>query len=128
MSSGTTIGILYEHPEWFNLLFAELDRREIAWSPIHAECFSFDPEAPVPYSLVVNRMSPSSHRRGHANGIFTVRDYLGHLEEEGVPMVNGSAAYAVEISKARQLDLFRRCGVGYPRARVLNHPSRIREA
>jgi len=38
-----------------------------------------------------------------------------------------SAAYAVEISKARQLDLFERCGVGYPRARVLNHQSRVRE-
>jgi len=76
----------------------------------------------------VNRMSPSSHRRGHGNGIFTVRDYLAHLEEEGVPVVNGSAAYAVEISKARQLDLFRRCEVGYPKARVVNHPSRVREA
>src|SRR5450759_200780 len=120
-----SIGILYEHPEWFTLLFAELDRRGIPWSALHAEQLLFDPEQAVPHALVVNRMSPSSHRRGHDNGIFTVRDYLSHLEESGVEVVNGSAAYAVEISKARQLDLFRKCGVGYPKARVVNHASLV---
>src|SRR6202011_3434074 len=94
-----SLGILYEHPEWFTLLFAELDRRSIPWSLLHAERLLFDPECPVPHALVLNRMSPSSHRRGHGNGIFTVRDYLSHLEENGVDVINGSAAYAVEISK-----------------------------
>lgn len=125
MGSTTSIGILYEHPEWFTLLFAELDRRGIPWSPLQAEQLLFDPELPVPHPLVVNRMSPSSHRRGHGNGIFTVRDYLSHLEESDVEVVNGTAAYAVEISKARQLDLFRKCDVAYPKARVLNHCSRV---
>lgn len=128
MSATSSLGILYEHPEWFNLLFAELDRRGIPWSPLHAERFSFDPAEPVRHALVVNRMSPSSHGRGHGNGIYLVRDYLAHLEENRVPVVNGSAAYAVEISKARQLDLFRRCGVGYPRARVVNHASLVARA
>jgi hypothetical protein len=126
--NSSSIGILYEHPEWFNLLFAELDRRGIQWSPLHAERLLLDPEQPAPHALVVNRMSPSSHRRGHGNGIFTVRDYLWHLEQNRVDVVNGSAAYAVEISKARQLDLFRQAGVSYPKARVVNHPSRVLEA
>lgn len=128
MSLPPSIGILYEHPEWFQLLFSELDRRQIAWSAIHAECLTYDPGNDAFPALVVNRMSPSSHGRGHGNGIFAVRDYLAHLEEHRVPVVNGSAAYAVEISKARQLDLFRRCGVGYPRARVVNHPATVMEA
>ena len=123
-----SIGILYEHPEWFNLLFAELDRRGLPWGPLPAADFTYDPEQPVGHALVVNRMSPSSHRRGHGNGIFTVRDYLRHLEETNVAVVNGTPAYAVEISKALQLDLFRRCGVGYPKARVVNSPSRVLEA
>ena len=128
MQQVRSLAILYEHPEWFQLLFAELDRRGIPWTPLHAEEFLFDPEQDAPYQLVVNRMSPSSHRRGHGNGIFTVLDYLRHLEQSGVEVVNGSSAYAVEISKTRQLDLFRRCGVSYPRARVINHPSRVLEA
>lgn len=128
MSLTPSIGVLYEHPEWFTLLFAELDRRGIPWLPVHAEQLMYDPERPVPYTLLLNRMSPSSHRRGHGNAIFTVRDYVSHLEESGIEVINGSAAYAVEISKARQLDLFRKCGVGYPRARVVNHSSQVCEA
>ena len=128
MSNQAPIGILYEHPEWFQLLFNELDRRAMPWQPVHAESLLFDPEQAAPYSLVVNRMSPSSHRRGHGNGIFTVCDYLAHLEETGVPVVNGSKAYAVEISKAWQLDLFRRTGVGYPKARVINAATKAVEA
>ena len=122
------IAILYEHPEWFELLFAELERRRIPFERLHADCLTFDPAAGSFPDLVVNRMSPSAWRRGHGNGIFTVKDYLVHLEEHRVPVVNGSRAYAVEISKVRQLDLFRRAGVGYPRARVINHPSLAAEA
>ena len=128
MSHERALGILYEHPEWFQLLFAELDRRGIAWSPLHAENFLYDPEGAIAHALVVNRMSPSSHRRGHGNGVFTVRDFLFHLEHNGVSVVNGSTAYATEISKARQLDLFRGCGVAYPKARVVNDARRVVEA
>ncbi len=122
------IGILYEHPEWFELLFNELNRRNLPFTKLPADALLYDPTAPPNLDLVVNRMSPSSHRRGHGNGIFLVRDYLRHLEENNIPVVNGSPAYAVEISKAWQVDLFRRCGVGYPKAIVVNHASRILEA
>lgn len=122
------IGILYEHPEWFELLFNELNRRNLPFTKLPADALLYDPAAPPNLDLVVNRMSPSSHRRGHGNGIFLVRDYLRHLEENNIPVVNGSPAYAVEISKAWQLDLFRRCGVGYPKAIVVNHASRVLEA
>ena len=117
------LAILYEHPEWFELLFTELDRRGIPFQKLRADELLIDPEASRFPSLVVNRMSPSAWKRGHAHAIFTTRDYLVHLEEHDVPIVNGVAAYNVEISKVRQLDLFRRAGVAYPRARVINHPS-----
>lgn len=123
-----SLTILYEHPEWFELLFAELTRRGIPFEKQDAARLLFDPEETQFPSLLVNRMSPSAYNRGHGNGIFTVRDYLVHLEEHNVPVVNGSDAYSVEISKTRQLDLFRRLGVRYPRARVINHPSRAEEA
>jgi hypothetical protein len=122
------IAILYEHPEWFELLFAELNRRGLAHEKVHADSLLLDPEADGLPHLLVNRMSPSAHKRGHGHGIFATKDYLVHMEEMGVPVVNGSAAWAVETSKARQIDLFRRVGVAYPRARVINHPSRAVEA
>lgn len=118
------LAILYEHPEWFRPLFAEMDRRGIHYDRLPAAEFHYDPRARTsPYALVLNRMSPSAYLRGHGNGIFFVRELLRHLEEIGVPVINGSAAFAVETSKAAQLDIFERLGLRYPRARVVNHES-----
>lgn len=117
-----TLAVLYEHPEWFKALFAALEERGIPLTRLHTASLSWDPEAAALPRLVLNRMSPSAWQRGHAQGIFTTLDYLVHLEERGVPVVNGSEAFRVEISKARQLDLFRRLLLGYPRTRVINHP------
>ena len=97
------IGILYEHPEWFIPLFAELDRRGLPYTPITADAYAFDPaERTAPYALVVNRVSPSSYLREHGSAIFQTQSYLAYLEAIGVPIVNGADAYALETSKARQ--------------------------
>jgi len=78
------VAILYEHPEWFRPLFAELDRRGLPYEAVHAARLSFDPdEAESPYSLVVNRMSPSAWTRGHADAIFTTAHYLAYLLIDG---------------------------------------------
>ncbi len=37
------VAVLYEHPEWFKPLFAELARRGIAYEAIHAPRHVFDP-------------------------------------------------------------------------------------
>src|SRR5215213_4406310 len=61
------VGILYEHPLWFQPLFAELERRGIPYEAVNAASHTFDPTEPdSPYSLLVNRMSPSAWTRGHA--------------------------------------------------------------
>ena len=123
------IGILYEHPEWFKLLFAELDRRGIAYEPLFVDEHFFDPaDRESRHSLVVNRVSPSSYMRGHAGSILYARQYLAYLRDLGTPTVNGYDAYALETSKALQLLLFERLGVRYPKARPVNHPSQLMRA
>jgi len=118
------IAILYEHPEWFKPLFSELDRRGVPWEAVAASTHSFDPgEMTIPFSLVVNRMSPSAGTRGHASAIFQTLHYLAYLEGVGANVVNGYRAFSVEISKARQCALFARLGVRYPSARAVNHPT-----
>jgi hypothetical protein len=75
------LGVLYEHPEWFVPLFAELDRRRLPYLPIEADALSYDPAATSsPYALVFNRMSPSAYLRGHTRAIFAAQHYLAHLE------------------------------------------------
>ena len=123
------IGILYEHPEWFKLLFAELDRRGLAYERLYVDEHWFDPAArEAPYALVVNRVSPSSYMRGHAGSILYARQVLAWLAATGTPVVNGYDAYALETSKALQLLILERLGVPYPRARVVNHPSQLERA
>jgi D-alanine-D-alanine ligase-like ATP-grasp enzyme len=73
-------------------------------------------------------MSPSAYLRGGIQGMFFTLGYLAHLERLGVPVVNGSKGFAVEISKARQLTLLESLGLPYPKARVINHPSKAVEA
>ena len=115
------VAILYEHPLWFEPLFAELERRGIAYERLQAERHAFDPGDPSsPYSLVVNRMSPSAWTRGHERAIFHTLDYLAYLEGIGANVLNGHGAYAYELSKARQCALFARLGIRYPRTRVAN--------
>jgi D-alanine-D-alanine ligase-like ATP-grasp enzyme len=75
------------------------------------------------YSVIINRMSPSSWIRGHRSTIQSTAHYLDYLESTGVPVINGSKTYAFEISKARQLRLLNELGVVHPKGRVINSAS-----
>jgi glutathione synthase/RimK-type ligase-like ATP-grasp enzyme len=121
MHDSSTLAIYYEHPDWFRLLFAELDRRKVPYVTLDATAHSYDPgENEKRYDVVFNRMSPSAYLRGHGHGIFYTLQYLNYLEELGTRVINGQSAFAVEISKARQLSLLDSLGLAYPRARVIN--------
>lgn len=118
------IAIFHEHPDWFKPLFAELDRRSVPYVRLDAAAHIFDPsEQDAPYSLVVNRASPSAYLRGHAQSTFHTLHWLRHLERIGVPVVNGSQVYSLELSKASQLDLLEALGFPYPRSRAINNAS-----
>jgi hypothetical protein len=126
---GKPVGVLYEHPQWFVPLFAELERRGIPYEPIHADSLVFDPGELEPrHSLVVNRMSPSAWTRGHERALFSTLHYLDYLERTGTPVLNGRDAYLVELSKVRQLSLLASLGVEHPRTRVIDDPARAVEA
>lgn len=123
------IAVFYEHPEWFKPLFAELDRRGVPYDQLLAHEHLFDPaERTSPYALIVNRMSPSAFTRGHTRAIFSTLPYLAYLKEIGANVLNGYDAYVYEFSKARQLSLFERLGVRYPRARVINSAAQAARA
>lgn len=123
------IGILYEHPLWFEPLFAELDRREADYRRLPAGELIFDPgERRSPYAVVVNRMSPSAWTRGHSHAIFHTLHYLAYLDQIGANVVNGHAAFQVEISKARQCALFAGLGLRYPAARAVSEPAQVSAA
>ena len=119
-----TIAIFHEHPDWFRPLFAELERRGHAFERIDAAAHRYDPsETEVPWSLVFNRASPSAYLRDAKQTTFFTLHWLKHLERLGVPVVNGSQAYGMELSKATQCDLMTELGVPFPKTRVINDAS-----
>jgi hypothetical protein len=119
-----SIHVYHEHPDWFRPLFAELDRRKLPFTTLDATQHSYDPgENDKPYDVVFNRMSPSAYLRGHGHGIFYTLQYLNYLEQLGTRVINGQTAFAIEISKARQLSLLESLALAYPKARVINSPS-----
>ncbi len=120
------IGVYYEHPTWFRPLFEALDRRGIAWQPIRAH----DPEheaadAGGHYSVILNRMSPSAWERGRGDTVLGATEYLARLEEQGVPVLNGSAAYQLDINKGAQIELLDRLGIHAPRTRAVRDPKHL---
>ena len=124
MRDSRTLAIYYEHPDWFRPLFAEFDRRSVPYVTLDATRHSYDPsEDESTYAVLFNRMSPSAYLRGHGHGIFYTLQYLNHLENLGTRVINGQKAFAIEISKARQLSLLASLNLAYPRTRVINTPS-----
>lgn len=119
------LAIYHEHPDWFRPLFAELDRRGIAYLRIDArEPFFYDPsETQPPFSVLFNRMSPSAYLRGGGSAIFHTLNFVSHLERLGTRVINGSAAFTCEISKALQLTLLAKLGLPAPRSRVIHRGS-----
>ena len=122
------IGVFYEHPEWFKPLFKMLDKKQLPYDKIHAAYHRFNPLEEPPYSLVINRVSSSSYLRDHTQAIFYANDFIGYLEENGVRVINGSRATEIETSKALQLVLFKKLGLKFPQAVVVNHPGQLVDA
>jgi hypothetical protein len=120
------IAVYYEHPDWFRPLFAELDARRIRYVKLDASCHSYDPDAgSVDFSLFFNRMSASAYLRGSSQAIFFTQSYLTYLETVDVRVINGTRAFALETSKARQLQLFNSLGLRFPKTHVVNCANEI---
>jgi hypothetical protein len=144
------LAIYYEHPVWFERLFAELDRRGTPYVKLHAGSHCYDPAglaadcaggAAGPagaagdgmlagdrrYPVVFNRMSPSAYRRNHAQIFYTLH-LLAGLELAGVRVINGLDAFRHETSKALQLSLLRSLGLTAPRTRIFHDPGQAAAA
>jgi glutathione synthase/RimK-type ligase-like ATP-grasp enzyme len=123
------LAVLYEHPLWFEPLFAALDRRGIAYEAIRLSDHLFDPaSAQVPAPLVLNRLAMSSFLREAEHPIFYAEALLAHWAANGARVLNGAEVIAVDSSKARQLSLISRLGYGVPKTRVVHRREDLLEA
>ncbi|HEY0783175.1 MAG TPA: hypothetical protein VGE98_12015, partial [Thermoanaerobaculia bacterium] len=124
------IALYYEHPHWFDRLFAELDRRGTPYAKVKADGHFYEPSAAAAddgVALVFNRMSPSAYRRG-GHAIYFTLGYLAHLEAQGKRVLNGEKGFRHEISKALQLSLLASLRLPFPRSRVIYSAAQAADA
>ena len=115
------LAVYYEHPAWFEPLFKALDRRGVAWTGVPIQDHILDPVALVaPAPVVFNRLAMSSFLRQSEHAIYHSLAAISHWELAGARVLNGSAALNIDISKARQLSLFRSLGLSVPKTRVVH--------
>ena len=116
--------VLFEHPEWQKPLFGALERRGVRYEALDLKTGSFDPDA-IPSALVYfNQASPSAYVRGNTRAVPFALSLMKSLELGGARVLNGSRAFALELSKSAQAALMRRIGVIHPRSLAFNDVER----
>jgi glutathione synthase/RimK-type ligase-like ATP-grasp enzyme len=121
MPPSKPLAILYEHPSWFERLFAALERRGIDYEPIELAGHRFDPaQREVPAPLILSRVAQSSFLREPEHPIFYAAALLDHWERCGARVLNGADVLAIDSSKARQLSLIASLGLATPETRVVH--------
>ncbi len=122
------LAILYEHPLWFEPLFAALDRRGVDYVRLSPDG-AWDPASVAPPARVVlNRIAMSSFLRSDEHPIFHAQALLDHWRRAGARIVNGADVMAMDASKARQLSLIAGLGYAIPATRIVHRKADIATA
>jgi glutathione synthase/RimK-type ligase-like ATP-grasp enzyme len=113
------IVIMHENEEWVVPLRAAFAERGVAvkeWF-LDTGVVAFDQAADD--AVYYNRMSASSHTRGHRFAPELTRMALTWLESQQRTVVNGTRALALEVCKLSQYAALRRAGLAVPSTRAV---------
>ena len=120
--------VIHENSEWvvpLRAAFAELGTPYEEW---FLDQGTIDLRAAPPEGVFYNRMSASSHTRGHRYSAEYTGAVLAWLERHGRTVVNGSNALRLEISKAAQYSALASAGIETPDTIVTVGKDQIRPA
>jgi glutathione synthase/RimK-type ligase-like ATP-grasp enzyme len=109
------IHVIHENPAWLPPLAEAFDRIRLPWAELDLSRGVFDLSAVPPEGIYYNRMSASSHTRGHRYSAELTAAVLAWLTRHGRRVVNGPGALDLEISKVRQYAALEAAGLTVPR-------------
>ena len=122
------IYVIHENDEWV----VPLREGFAHWGLPHEEWFiderAIDLAAAPPPGVFYNRMSASSHTRGHRYAPETTRILLDWLVRHGRKVVNGPRALDLEINKVGQYLALARAGIDTPRTVAVSGVDALRGA
>ncbi len=114
-STEPKVYILYENAAWNVPIVRELTRLGLPVEEHYVQHGWIDPGAPPPHGIYINRMSPSSHTRGHVESVSLTHALLVYLESHGRRVINGSRSFLLEMNKVRQMRALNEFGIRTPR-------------
>jgi hypothetical protein len=109
------IYVIHENEAWVEPLRAAFDELKLPCEEWFLDTGVLDFSSPPPQGVFYNRMSASSHTRGHRHAPEYTSCVLPWLELHGRRVVNGSRALRLEINKIAQYAELERHGVRTPR-------------
>jgi hypothetical protein len=111
--------IIYENEDWMPPLRTALDDAGVPYEEWFVNDGHFDVTSTPPEGVFLNRMSASSHTRGHTPAVEHTRQLIAWLERHGRRVVNGSRAFELEISKVQQHAALQQAGLRTPATRAV---------
>lgn len=94
--------IIHENEDWTKHLTVRLDELAVPYEEWNLKTGMVDVQAVPPAGVFYNRMSASSHTRGHRYAPELTDQVLHWLESYGAEVVNGTGAITLEVSKLKQ--------------------------
>lgn len=111
----STIHVIHENPEWTAPLFDALEARNLPYEDWNLSSGLVDLTSVPPEGVFYNRMSASSHTRGHRFSPELTAATLRWLERHDRRVLNGSRALELELSKVAQYAALENAGIRVPR-------------
>lgn len=108
------VHVIHENPVWLPPLAEAFDRIGLPWGELDLSRGTFDLSSVPPEGVYYNRMSASSHTRGHRYSAELTAGVLAWLTRHGRRVVNGPRALDLEISKVRQYAALEAAGLTVP--------------
>ena len=96
------VHIIHENSDWTQHLTKRLDEIWVPYEEWHLDSGRLDLTKEPPEGVFYNRMSASSHTRGHRFAPEFTAQVLAWLEAHGRKVINGTRALQMEISKVIQ--------------------------
>jgi len=109
------IYILHENDEWIEPLRKELQAINVPFEEWHLGKRNVDHLDKPPHGIFYNRMSASSHTRGHRYAPEHTAVVLNWLEKNKRRVINNSRALSLEISKSLQYKELESFGIKTPK-------------
>ncbi len=109
------IHVIHENPEWSAPLFKELEIMDLPYEDWLLDEGQIDLASVPPDGVFYNRMSASSHTRGHRYSPEYTAAVLSWLESHDRRVINSGRALQLEVSKVAQYATLERHGVRTPR-------------